>query len=184
MKKDIKLYNMILPTFMLFAFYPLMWIFSLVGNFIIDSIVLLLITVAIFKKLDFATYRKNILLIWILGFTADFIGALYLFTLYGLLRGHNEAIDTIWQNIQSGVHQAFNLQLYNFWGFIYMFSGILLAAILIFVFDYAVFKIRTDFTKKQRVLAALSFALLTAPYTYFLPSESFDWYFRLMTPFL
>ena len=38
MKKDVKLYNMILPPFMLFFFVPTLWIVSALGNFIIDSI--------------------------------------------------------------------------------------------------------------------------------------------------
>lgn len=42
MKKDVKLYNMILPPFMLFFFIPTLWIVSALGNFIIDSIVLLI----------------------------------------------------------------------------------------------------------------------------------------------
>ena len=45
MKKDVKLYNMILPPFMLFFFVPTLWIVSAVGNFIIDSIVLLIISI-------------------------------------------------------------------------------------------------------------------------------------------
>ena len=45
MKKDVKLYNMILPPFMLFFFVPILWIVSALGNFIIDSIVLLIISI-------------------------------------------------------------------------------------------------------------------------------------------
>ena len=32
MKKDVKLYNMILPPFMLFFFVPTLWIVSALGN--------------------------------------------------------------------------------------------------------------------------------------------------------
>ena len=58
MKKDVKLYNMILPPFMLFFFVPTLWIVSALGNFIIDSIVLLIISIFIYKKFT------TILAIW------------------------------------------------------------------------------------------------------------------------
>ena len=58
MKKDVKLYNMILPPFMLFFFAPTLWIVSALGNFIIDSIVLLIISIFIYKKFT------TILAIW------------------------------------------------------------------------------------------------------------------------
>ena len=57
MKKDVKLYNMILPPFMLFFFVPALWIVSALGNFIIDSIVLLIIS--IFKSKNKNTAKQN-----------------------------------------------------------------------------------------------------------------------------
>lgn len=58
MKKDVRLYNLIFPTFMLFTFNPLFWGISLAGNFIIDSIVLLIISLAVYKKLSISFYKK------------------------------------------------------------------------------------------------------------------------------
>ena len=186
MKKDFKLYNLILPTFMLFVFSPFMWILAITGNFIIDSIVLLLVSLVMHKKFSFKMYKSNILPVWICGFVADFIGSMYLFMVYRFAGDSNGEVTTVWQSIQEGIHYAVDLQkMESIWGVVYMASGILVAAVMIFIFDYAVFKryatfkSDTDVSKKQVVISALMFAILTAPYTYFLPSRSFNWYFAL-----
>ena len=182
MKKDVKLYNMILPTFMLMAVHPLMWLLSIVGNFVIDSVVLLIVSLVILKKFDFKMYKSNILLVYIAGFVADFIGALYLFLVYVSCSDHHEEISNVWQSIQEGIHYAVDLQSFeSIWGVIYMVSGVFVAQILIFIFDYFVFKVKGGMNKKQSIISSLMFAILTAPYTYFLPSESFEWYFNLFS---
>ena len=76
--KTKKLYNIIFPTFMLFAILPHLWLISLVGNFIIDSIVIFILFAVFLKKQQFKLYKKVIFPIWILGFIADAIGTLYL----------------------------------------------------------------------------------------------------------
>ena len=78
MKKDVKLYNMILPPFMLFFFVPTLWIVSALGNFIIDSIVLLIISIFIYKKFTWQLYKKSIISVFLFGFLSDFLGVLYL----------------------------------------------------------------------------------------------------------
>ena len=78
MKKDVKLYNMILPPFMLFFFVPFLWIVSALGNFIIDSIVLLIISIFIYKKFTWQLYKKSIIPVFLYGFLSDFLGVLYL----------------------------------------------------------------------------------------------------------
>ena len=180
MKKDVKLYNMILPTFMLMAIHPLMWLLSITGNFVIDSVVLLIVSLVALKKLDFKMYKSHILLVYIAGFVADFIGALYLFFTYITVSDHHEEITNVWQSIQEGIHYAVDLQSYeSIWGVLFMVSGVFVAQIFIFFFDYMIFNLKGTMSKKQSVVSALMFAILTAPYTYFLPVESFNWYFGI-----
>ena len=69
---------MILPPFMLFFFVPTLWIVSAVGNFIIDSIVLLIISIFIYKKFTWQLYKKSIIPVFLYGFLSDFLGVLYL----------------------------------------------------------------------------------------------------------
>ena len=78
--KKTKLYNMILPPFMLFTITPIHWFISMVGNFIIDSAVVLILFYIFFKKIiKLEQYEKIIFRIWFLGYAADLIGAGYLF---------------------------------------------------------------------------------------------------------
>lgn len=69
---------MILPPFMLFFFVPTLWIVSALGNFIIDSIVLLIISIFIYKKFTWQLYKKSIIPVFLFGFLSDFLGVLYL----------------------------------------------------------------------------------------------------------
>lgn len=180
--KDIKLYNMILPPFMLFAFVPLFWIISLVGNFIIDSAVLLIISLVIYKSFSGRLYKKAILKVWLLGFVADFVGILYLIivSLCSLIRssdtfngGYYEEND-LGRQILSGINSAINHSHFDsVWGVLFIVSGILVSAVTIFLFDYYISLRNVGFSNKQRLLSALSFAFFTAPYAFLLPKELF-----------
>ena len=173
-QRSIRLYNMILPPFLLFAL-PITWPVTLIGNFIIDSIVLIIVLLAIFKKVSGKLYIRTIWKVWLLGFAADLIGIIPLVILMFVL-------DPIWFSeaaqsqgvlyaISSGMYMAINHSdcFYNIWGFLYIFLGILVAAAAIFLFDYFISFRKCGFTKRQKLLASLAFAVFTAPYTLLLP---------------
>lgn len=143
MKKDYKLYNFILPPFILIGFSPWFLGLSLVGNFLIDSAVLSIIMLVVFKKFDKSFYIKKSFWLWLLGFSADIIGLFYIFT-----------VSSVGGNISYN-----NLPM--------IISGIIIAGGFIFLLDYLVFR-KSDMTKKQALLSALTFAVLTAPYTFML----------------
>ncbi len=143
MKKDYKLYNFILPPFILIGFSPWFLGLSLVGNFLIDSAVLSIIMLVVFKKFDKTFYIKKMFWLWLLGFSADIIGLFYIFT-----------VSSVGGNISYN-----NLPM--------IISGIIIAGGFIFLLDYLVFR-KSDMTKKQALLSALTFAVLTAPYTFML----------------
>ncbi|MDO4714625.1 MAG: hypothetical protein Q4B28_08600 [bacterium] len=83
MKKDIKLYNVIFPIWMLF-FLPPVWLVVLSANFVIDSLVFRL-AAKVSKLQGIASlYTKSILKIWGFGFLADIIGAGFLFLAFAL----------------------------------------------------------------------------------------------------
>lgn len=178
--KDIKLYNMILPPFMLFALVPLFWLISLVGNFIIDSAVLLIISLVIYKSFSGKLYKKAILKVWLLGFAADFVGVLYLIivsvcsSIWNMFGGGYYEGNDLGRQILSGIDSAMNHSHFDsVWGVLFIVSGILVSAATIFVFDYFISFRNVGFSKKQRLLSALSFAFFTAPYAFLLPKELF-----------
>ena len=79
MKRETKLYNILFPPYMLVTIIPVISTIFMGLNFIIDSIVLLIIPKFIHKKIDFTFYKKSIWKIWIFGYIGDIIGALFLF---------------------------------------------------------------------------------------------------------
>ncbi|MGI6733411.1 MAG: hypothetical protein ACOX4J_04480 [Anaerovoracaceae bacterium] len=81
MRKEIKLYNIILPLWSFYVIPSLLWIIILPANFIIDSIVFLA-ALAVYKIPEKKIkYTKCILRIWAYGFLADIIGAGFLLLL-------------------------------------------------------------------------------------------------------
>lgn len=144
MKKDIKLYNALFPLWMLLLF-PVTWLVVLPGNFIIDSLVLL-ISMYVFKiceKKEF--YKKSILKVFLIGIFSDVIGSLYMLINVFLEVGNmaDEWYITV--------------------------PGIIISAVLIFVLNYHITFRNTD--KRTRLLLSLIFAIVTAPYTFLVPSR-------------
>lgn len=172
--KEIKLYNMILPPFMLFLFLPWWWIGSIVGNFIIDSVVLLTLAFIMLKKFDFKVYKNSIIKVWTLGFTADLLGIFYLIIVSIAANAEYYEGNNIWKQILSGIYLATSYSHFDsIYGVLFIVSGILLSAVLIFVFNYFISFKNSILSKKQKIIMSLFIAVLTAPYTFLLPKELF-----------
>jgi hypothetical protein len=144
-KNDIKLYNVLFPFWMLMMF-PVAWLIVIPGNFIIDSLVLV-ISMAILKITDKKQwYKRYILKIFAFGMLADIIGAAYMLLMVmvfevGIMG--DEPYLTI--------------------------PGLVISAVMIFVFNYFVTFRGTD--KTSRLKLSLIFAVVTAPYTFLIPSS-------------
>ena len=144
MKKDIKLYNVLFPVWMLLMF-PVTWLIVLPGNFVIDSLVLFLgmYFLKISDKKDL--YKKSIVKIFAIGIFSDIIGSAYmlLMVILELCTMADEWYVTV--------------------------PGVVISAVLIFALNYFItFK---NLDKKKRVILSLLFAIITAPYTFLVPSR-------------
>ncbi|MBR5495969.1 MAG: hypothetical protein IKV58_01115 [Oscillospiraceae bacterium] len=150
MKKEIKLYNVLFPVWMLILF-PVTWLVIIPGNFIVDSLVLLICmkVLKIDGKKDF--YKKNILKIFALGFLADIIGSACMFGGLLLADYYNLADFVMGDE------------------FILTIPGLLITAGLIFVLNY--FISFRNCEKPLRLKLSLTFAIATAPYTFLIPSS-------------
>lgn len=144
MEKTIKLYNVLFPLWMLLLF-PQMWLIVLPGNFIIDSLVLLVLL----KMLNFSEikkyYKRHILKIFGIGLLSDIIGSAYMLimVMFEIGRMGDEWYITV--------------------------PALLITAVFIYVLNfYMSFK---NFDRKTRIKLSLAFAILTAPYTFLVPSE-------------
>lgn len=145
MKNEIRLYNVLFPFWMLMLF-PQLWIFIIPGNFIIDSVVLLIsiFCLKIFEKKAF--YKKYIFKIFAFGMLSDVIGSAYmLMMLIGFEVG--TMADELYLTL----------------------PALVISAICIFVFNYFItFK---NLDKCMKLKFALIFAIITAPYTFLVPSS-------------
>ena len=141
--KEVRLYNVLFPLWFLMVF-PAAWLIVLPGNFLIDSLVLL-ISLRVLKITDRKSwYKQHILPIFGFGMLADVIGAAFLFLMMILevYDIRNELLLTI--------------------------PAMLISAGLIFVFNYFVTFRKVE--KQTRLRLALTFAIVTAPYTFLVPS--------------
>ena len=170
MKKGIKLYNVIFPIWFLIFFPPVIFI-TLIGNFIIDSLVTIL-CFAVFKltslKLDLKTfYKSNVLKVWIFGFLSDIIGAALLFvvSIYGNGMGLPDKYLAGINFDPFGNPQAL---------IIIIFAMLVSAAFILF-FNYRFTFVRQIEDKKLRFKVALTIALITMPWTFLLPTK---WFYR------
>ena len=144
-KSSVRLYNVLFPFWMLLLF-PQMWLIVLPGNFIIDSAVLL-ISLAILKIPEKKQwYKKHILKIYAFGMLSDIIGSAFLLL---MMIGFEVG--------QMGDELYLTL------------PALFISAALIFVFNYFITFKKTD--KKLRLKLALIFTIITAPYTFLVPSS-------------
>lgn len=141
MKKDVKLYNVLFPLWM-FYLLPQTWLIVLPGNFILDSLVLLIAMLLLKVEDKFVFYKSTILKVFLLGLLADIIGSAYmLFMMFIFDIGAD--------------------------GFYLTFPALVISSICIFIFNYYIsFK---KYDKKLRLKLALTFAVVTAPYTFLVP---------------
>ena len=166
MRKDVKLYNVLFPIWMLVLF-PLTWLIVLPGNFIIDFTVVA-VTMKFLKLPDIIKTTKTVILrVWIMGFVADFIGTA------GMLLSN--FLDS-WVNTDFTYELMFAVNYNPFeiiWGFLWVTVCVVITAVLIYVFNYKWCLKNADFDEAQRKKIALSLAIFTAPYLFYLPSMLF-----------
>ena len=142
---DVKLYNVLFPFWMILLF-PQIWLIVLPGNFIIDSIVLI-ISMTLLKIADKKQwYKRHIIKIYLFGMLSDIIGAGYmllLMTVFDVGRMGDELYLTA--------------------------PALVISSILIFILNYFITFKKSD--KLLRLKLSIIFALVTAPYTFLIPSS-------------
>ncbi len=159
-KIDIKLYNFIFP-FWLMLVLPPVCIVALIGNFIIDSIVLL-VGMKAFKinnKKQF--YKSKIMSVFGFGWGADIVGVAFMFIMifFEISNTGEELYVTI--------------------------PAVIISAIMIFLFNYfetfknlnkknrVIIGVEEEISPKQRFWLSLVLSVTTAPYTFMIPLDLF-----------
>lgn len=148
-KNCVRLYNVLFPVWFLLLL-PQLWLVILPGNFIIDSLVLIISMYALKMTEKRQWYKQHILKIFLFGMLADIIGAACLFLM------------------------AFVLELGKMGDELYLTGpALLVSAAMIFVLNYFVTFKKED--QDLRLKFSLIFAITTAPYTFLIPSS---WIYR------
>lgn len=144
-KKNVRLYNVLFPVWMLVTL-PVVWYLVIPGNFIIDSIVLLIAVKLLKIENPSKFYRRHIVPVFALGFLADLLAA-----------------APMWLGVYLELGGAYGDSP------LLTIPGVLIAAVLIYGFDY--FLSFRKLEKPLRKRLALTFAIATAPYTFLIPSK-------------
>lgn len=166
MKKTntVKFYNVLFPVWLLFLL-PITWLWIIPGNFIIDSAVLLA-GLWLFKVKEIKVfYKKTILWVFLFGFLSDLIGCLLL-----LLTQFMGSEGWIYEFIVKPVTvNPFD----NIYSFLYTFLAVVIAGVMIYIFNRFV-SFRKCRDKNLNRKLALVLAIVTAPYLFLLPTSSID----------
>lgn len=144
MEKNTKLYNVFFPVWFLLMI-PQTWIAVFPVNFLVDSLVLILLMRKLQVEQKGLFYRKHIVPIFLFGLLADVIGAAVLFVM------------------------AFLLELASMGDELYLtLPAVAIAGLCIYSFHYCVI-FRKEEDELRRKMAII-FAIATAPYTFLIPT--------------
>lgn len=168
--KSIKLYNVIFPIWMLWLF-PTTWIVVLPANFIIDLLVVVL-TMKCLKMQDIKENAKSVILrVWIFGFVADFIGTLFMLSAMFSDFNYETQFGKWWyDNISNAV--SFN-PFESIYAILWVTVSVVIAGFFIYLFSYKYCLKKSNLDEKQKKKLALSLAIFTAPYLFYIPTAWF-----------
>lgn len=169
-RKSEKLYNIIFPIWLLWVF-PMTWIVVLPANFVIDLLALVLTM----KYLKIPNIKKSvktvILRVWIMGFAADFIGTLAMFLSNLIDFGSDTSLGNWWY---SHITNAVSFDPFdNIFSFVWVTACIMISSFFIYLFNNKWCLKRAGFDDRQKRKIALSLAVFTAPYLFYLPTKWF-----------
>lgn len=169
-KREYKLYNLIFPIWLLWLF-PVTWLIVLPANFLID----LLVVVLTMRYLHVPDVRKSagsvILHTWICGFAADFVGTFCMF----LVNIPDFSVDTPFGRwwYDNLVHSVCYNPLENIWGVLWTTVCVVITGVVIYLLNVKYFRKKLELEEIQRKKLALSLAVFTAPYLFYLPTAWF-----------
>ncbi len=172
MKYEVRLYNVILPIWLILWIPSWLWLLVIPGNLAVDCLVCFLALLALKHTQKKAVLRRVWWKLWLLGFAADFVGAAWLFLgIFGfswLLAGHEgTALYTLWEDTMlAALHDPFQ----NAAAFLWVLAGVALSGACIYFWDRRVLRKCPELDGRQCCIVALALAAATAPWLYFIPA--------------
>lgn len=168
-RRDCTLYNVIFPIWLLWLF-PAAWLVVLPANLLIDLLVVVLTLRALHVQ-DVKLQTKSVLLrVWLMGFAADFIGTALMF-LAGMLDFGDAPFGKWWyDNVSSPI--AFN-PFASVYAFLWTTLCVAVTGLCIYWFNRKFCLKKAALEEWQKHKLALSLAIFTAPYLFYLPTRWF-----------
>ena len=164
MKREMRLYNVIFPIWMLFLF-PQVLLVVLPANLAVDSLVLLLALLALKHEGKRAVLKRLWWKFWLLGFAADGVGVLWM--LLGFLPFQNDALSPLWNDtLRYIMHNPFGHPA----AFLWTLAGVALSGVCIYFFDKRAMRSCDALSEAERHTIALAMAVVTAPWLFFIPT--------------
>lgn len=166
MKKQVRLYNVLFPIWILWLF-PQALLIVLPGNLFIDCLVLFLALLALKHTQKGEVVKKLWWKFWLLGFAADLVGTAWMFLGWywpALLGLHETPFGRFWENNIISLN-PFSHPLTFFW----TLAGVAIAGVCIYFFDRRAMKKCELLTDRERHVIALTMATVTAPWLFFVP---------------
>lgn len=161
MKRPVRLYNVLLPIWLLFLF-PIMWLAVLPGNLIIDCAVVFFTLLALKHTEKKSVLRHAWWRVWLLGFAADFVGVLFLLPSMFMLDVLPEPWNTWLQPVMYDPTQSWL-------AFLLTLIAVALSGLCIYLFDRRALRSCPALDDRQRHIVALTLAIVTAPWLFFVP---------------
>ena len=166
-KSDNKIYNILLPIWLIIFFPSWLWLLLIPANYLIDRIVLMWSLGDMPEKGLFC--RNHNWKICLAGFASDYAGAILLFALNQLMFGMNDDVNSFISKAADGL--MFN-PFSNVLSLVIVIAAIVLSAVCIYKLDKSILtKAGLDIDQAKK--SAIRLAIITAPYVYLIPSEWF-----------
>jgi len=161
-KNETRLYNIILPIWILLLF-PQLLIFVIPGNLLVDCAVLFLCLLALKHSQKGAVVKMLWWKFWLLGFAADAAGVVWMFLGWLL----SIPFEDWWEDtLRYILHNPFGHPL----AFLWTLVGVAIAGVCIYFFDKRAMRSCELLTGREKHVVALSMAIATAPWLFFIPT--------------
>ncbi|MBR6369541.1 MAG: hypothetical protein IKS24_00520, partial [Bacteroidaceae bacterium] len=159
-KSDNKIYNILLPIWLIIFFPSWLWLLLIPANYLIDRIVLMWSLGDMPEKGLFC--RNHNWKICLAGFASDYAGAILLFALNQLMFGMNDDVNSFISKAADGLMlNPFS----NVLSLVIVIAAIVLSAVCIYKLDKSILtKAGLDIDQAKK--SAIRLAIITAPYVY------------------
>ena len=168
MRKQTRLYNVILPIWLLILF-PQLLVFIIPANLAIDCALLFFPLLALKHTQKGAVVKQLWWKFWLLGFAADAVGVVWMFLGWLLTGWASQLLGTVGWLEDIGMALTVNCFRHPL-AFLWTLAGVALAGVCIYFFDKRAMKSCELLTGRERHITALAMAIATAPYLFFIPT--------------